>query len=86
MDTKSIPLEVGYVKQIIKKLSYTTQLNPTQKSEKMLGMLGFSQTPNHNMEYLLEKINYPTSLTLPSFEDEIKKMLSSQEVLPKQLD
>lgn len=71
-------------KQIIKKLSYTTQLNPTQNNEKMLGLLGFSQTPNHNMNFLLEKINYPTSLTLPSFEEEIKKMLSSRQVLPEE--
>jgi hypothetical protein len=65
--------------KIIKKLSYTTQLNPTQTNENLLGMLGFSQKPNHNIEYILEKINYPTSLALPSFEEEVKKMLSSKQ-------
>lgn len=75
---------MDYRSSIIKKLSYTTPLNPTQTNEKMLGMLGFSQMPNHNLDYIMEKINYPTSLVLPSLEEEIKKTLSSQQVLEEQ--
>ena len=71
---------MDYRTSIIKKLSYTTQVNPKQTNEKMLGMLGFSQMPNHNLDYIMEKINYPTSLVLPSLEEEIKKTLSSQQV------
>ena len=71
---------MDYRATIIKKLSYTTPVNPKQTNEKMLAMLGFSQMPNHNLDHIMEKINYPTSLVLPSLEEEIKKTLSSQQV------
>ena len=61
---------------IIKKFSYTTKLNPTYTNDNLLAMLGFSQKPNHNTSHILEKLNYPTSLQLPSFAEELEKEIS----------
>lgn len=68
--------------EILKKLAYQTTLAPKTTDNDLLMMLGFNKSVSPT---LLEKINYPTSLTLPSFEEELKKMveINSQRGLKK---
>jgi hypothetical protein len=61
-------------KHVLKKMSYTSQLNTPITNEKVLVFLGFSQSPNHSIEHILEKINYHTTLELPSFQEEVEKL------------
>jgi hypothetical protein len=79
---KSIPL----APYILKKLAYHTDIQVKKETsianDEMLKMLGFSKA---SPPILFEKLNYPTSFTLPSFEEELKKMveINSQRGLKK---
>lgn len=62
---------------ILKKMSYTSQLNTPITNEKVLEFLGFREMPNHSIEHILEKINYHTTLELPSFQEEVEKLIKT---------